>query len=160
MRRMSRPESFAARGGWWVVGQVPVLIAAAVLPPWTAAVSGFGHWLQVAGAVLLAAGFALVAGGLLALGSALTPFPRPRRGATLVTRGVYAYLRHPIYSGLLAAALGWAAAWLSAPGALYVLVVAVFFDRKAAREETWLRERFPGYAAYAKRVKRFVPGVY
>ena len=37
---------------------------------------------------------------------------------------------------------------------------AVFFDRKARREERWLRSRFPKYAAYERRVRRFIPGIY
>lgn len=160
MRGMSDAGTFAARGGWWVVAQIPVLLLAAGLPPWTAAARGFGTSLQLAGALLIAIGFGLIVAGLIMLGPALTPYPRPRPDSTLVTRGVYTHLRHPIYGGLMVAALGWALAWLSTPGVLYVVLMALFFDRKAAREEAWLRERYPGYVAYAKRVKRFVPGVY
>lgn len=40
------------------------------------------------------------------------------------------------------------------------LVLAVFFDAKARREETWLRQQFPEYANYQLRVRRFLPGIY
>jgi protein-S-isoprenylcysteine O-methyltransferase Ste14 len=69
-------------------------------------------------------------------------------------------VRHPIYTGIVLGALGWALAWLSVAGAAYAALLAVFFDRKARREERWLRSRFPDYAAYAHRVRRFIPGIY
>jgi protein-S-isoprenylcysteine O-methyltransferase Ste14 len=98
--------------------------------------------------------------GFVSLGDALTPFPRPRDGATLHRQGVYRFMRHPIYSGVLLAGLGWSGWWLSGAGLLAVLALAIFFDRKAAYEEAWLRKKYPGYADYARRVKKFIPGVY
>lgn len=65
-----------------------------------------------------------------------------------------------MYAGILLAALGWSMWWLSAAGALVTLAAAVFFDRKAAREEVWLSARHPAYRAYRKRVKKFLPGIY
>ena len=154
--------SFAARGGWWVAAQVPILLLAFLVPLWTSGVEAaqFRHPVQYLGALLVVLGLGVIAAGLIALGQALTPFPRPRRDAPLVTRGVYGLVRHPIYSGLIAAALGWAVVWLSLVGGLYALLVAGFFDRKAVREEAWLRERYPDYPAYARRVRRFIPGAY
>jgi protein-S-isoprenylcysteine O-methyltransferase Ste14 len=158
---MGNGRSFSERGGWWVVAQVPLLALAVVLPPWTArADGGFGQPLQWLGLALAAGGIILVLAGLVALGRALTPFPHPREGAQLVTRGVYRLVRHPIYIGLLVGAFGWALAWLSVAGVAYTALLAVFFDRKARREERWMRSRFPGYADYERRVRRFIPGIY
>ena len=36
----------------------------------------------------------------------------------------------------------------------------VLLDLKARREEAWLSERFEGYAAYMRRTRRFIPGLY
>jgi protein-S-isoprenylcysteine O-methyltransferase Ste14 len=102
----------------------------------------------------------VVFAGLAALGRSLTPFPYPRERARMVARGVFRCVRHPIYAGILLASLGWALAWLSLAGVACSALLAVFFDRKARREEQWLRERFPEYAAYERRVRRFLPGVY
>jgi protein-S-isoprenylcysteine O-methyltransferase Ste14 len=158
---MGSGRSFSERGGWWVVAQVPLLALAVVLPPWTrGSDGGFGHPLQWLGLALAGSGVLLVFAGLVALGRALTPFPHPREGAQLVTRGVYRLVRHPVYTGLLVGAFGWALAWLSVAGVAYSALLAVFFDRKARREERWLRSRFPEYAAYERRVRRFIPGIY
>lgn len=158
---MASPDSFTARGGWWVVLQVPVLIGAATLP----VVTGQGAWwpqqpLAWFGAALVMAGTGLTLAGLFTLGSALTPFPRPRANATLRTRGVYAWVRHPVYGGLIVATLGWSLWWLSVTGAAFVLVVFLFFDRKSGREEQWLSETYPDYAQYRARVRKLLPGIY
>ena len=144
-----------------MVGQVPLLALAVVLPPWTrGSDGGFGHPLQWLGLALLGGGVLVIFAGLVTLGRALTPFPHPRNGARLVTRGVFRRVRHPVYAGVLVCAIGWALVWLSIAGVAYSALLAVFFDRKARREERWLRSRFPEYAAYARRVRRFIPGIY
>jgi protein-S-isoprenylcysteine O-methyltransferase Ste14 len=154
-------SGFAARGGWWVVAQVPLLAVAIALPLWTARTSGTpSHPAQWLGLALTAGGLLLALAGVLALGRALTPFPRPRESARLRTHGIYRWVRHPVYSGLLVGAFGWALAWLSVAGIAYAVALGVFFDRKARREERWLRERFPEYAEYERRVRRFIPGLY
>lgn len=158
---MASGVSFSERGGWWVVAQLPLLALAVVLPPWTAGSGGgLDHPLQWLGLALAGGGGLVLLAGLLALGHALTPFPYPREGSRLVTRGVFGIVRHPIYTGVFLGALGWALAHLSIPGVACSVLLAVFFDRKARREERLLRSRFPEYAAYERRVRRFIPGIY
>jgi protein-S-isoprenylcysteine O-methyltransferase Ste14 len=38
-------------------------------------------------------------------------------------------------------------------------VIALFFRLKSMREEVWLEERFPGYATYRRRTRRFIPWI-
>ena len=163
MRTMTQRQSFAARGGWWVAAQVPALALAVVLPPWTSPVQGPPEQpLQWIGLLVAATGVALafVAAATLAFRSALTPYPQPTARARLAVDGVYGLMRHPIYAGVLLATLGWSLLWLSVAGVAYTVALAVFLDRKAAGEERRLRARFPSYAAYARRVRRFIPGIY
>jgi protein-S-isoprenylcysteine O-methyltransferase Ste14 len=40
------------------------------------------------------------------------------------------------------------------------LALAFFFDAKARHEERWLLRQFPEYDSYARRVRRFIPGLY
>ncbi|MBK8233228.1 MAG: hypothetical protein IPK72_22280 [Candidatus Eisenbacteria bacterium] len=42
----------------------------------------------------------------------------------------------------------------------YVLAGWLFIEAKVRREEAWLRERFPDYAAYQRRVRKLIPFVY
>jgi protein-S-isoprenylcysteine O-methyltransferase Ste14 len=155
-------DGFAARGGWWVMAQIPLLIAAFGVPVlWPAAVQGtLPSLLSLLGFLMLGAGAAIVLAGFVTLGEMLTPFPMPRARGRLRQRGIYAWVRHPVYAGLLLAVLGFALWRWSAPGLVMWAVLVVFFDRKAAHEEQLLIRRFPAYRAYLRRVRRFVPGVY
>jgi protein-S-isoprenylcysteine O-methyltransferase Ste14 len=153
-----------ARGEWLVVAQV-VLIGLVFLGPRTVVGQPawsfpFPHVCRLAGGVLMAVGGALLVAGLVRLGSGLTPLPYPKAGATLVQTGPFALVRHPMYSGGLVLALGWALyvqGWLTLG---YVVALFVFLDGKSRREERWLAERFPEYAAYQRRVRKLIPFVY
>ena len=60
----------------------------------------------VAGWGLRVAGTAMAVLGSIHLGDALTPQPVPKPGAGLVGHGLYRFVRHPIYAGLLAYGIG------------------------------------------------------
>lgn len=153
-------DGFGARGGWWVVAQVPLLLLAYLFPVWTGNEVGGATAITYFGRALMVAGAALALGGFVSLGRWLTPYPQPLPGSPLRTGGAYALVRHPLYSGLLFVATGWSLNSLSPPGLLFDLALAVFFDRKAAREELWLAARFPEYPAYRRRVKKLIPWLY
>jgi protein-S-isoprenylcysteine O-methyltransferase Ste14 len=157
-----QPDGFSARGGWWVAVQLPLLLLAYLVPTWTGRAPSFAQLdlVAAAGLALLIAGALLFAAAASALGRALTPFPRPVAGGALRTHGVYAWVRHPIYAGVLCMSLGWSLYQHSLVGVAFTALLFAFFDRKAAREETWLAEVYPAYAAYRRRVKRLIPGLY
>ena len=112
------------------------------------------------GAAVMLAGAALAIVAGLRLGRNLTPFPRPRPGGELVTRGVYRYARHPIYGGVLMLASGWSIAHFSWGTGAACLLLLWLFERKARYEERLLGQAYPAYAGYAARTRRFVPFVY
>lgn len=147
------------RGEGWVALQLALLAVIAVAGPVTGAF-GSGPLEMAAvltGVSLLVAGTALGVRGAIDLRDALTPLPHPRHDAELIEDGVYARARHPIYGGLIVATLGWAVLWASPTSLLLAGGLAIFFRLKSAREERWLLERFPGYAAYRQRTHRFLP---
>ena len=153
-----------ARGEWLVVGQV-VLIGLVFFGPRTV----FGHptWsfpsatvCPIVGGLLMVVGGILLLAGLVKLGPGLTPLPYPKEGARLVETGPFALVRHPMYSGGLVLALGWALyvrGWLTVG---YVVVLFLFLDRKATREERWLAEKYPAYGNYQRRVRKLIPFLY
>ena len=154
--------TFTDHGGWWVVAQFPLLFLAYIIPDRTGheAASAAMQWTSYAGLGLLVLGLLLSSGGAITLGRWLTPFPRPLVKSELRTGGAYALVRHPLYSGILFMAFGWSLYALSVAGALFDLALLAFFDRKAAREELWLAEKFAGYAAYRRQVKKLIPWIY
>ncbi len=83
--------------------------------------------------------------------------PELKPDARLIIDGPYALVRHPMYVavlwlGLCAVVLYASTAALLLWGLLYLVL-----DRKAAREESYLRIHFSDYAAYADKVSRFLP---
>jgi protein-S-isoprenylcysteine O-methyltransferase Ste14 len=156
-----RLPSLGPRGEGWVAAQVVILglilVAGIFGRPWPAWATPW-RWLA-AGAIGLS-GLCLALGAGARLGRQLTPLPAPVQGGALRDRGVYGLCRHPMYGGVLLLCLGWALA--SAPLALLpVALGAGFLDAKRRVEEGWLRGRFPGYEAYAQRVRRrFIPFVW
>ena len=57
-------------------------------------------------------------------------------------------------------ALGWSLLRGSLIGLALTVGLFLFFDRKARREESWLMEKFPDYAAYRTRVHKLIPWFY
>jgi len=92
------------------------------------------------------------------LGRALTPIPQPN-GAGLRARGVYRWVRHPMYTSVLLLCVGVAAARGSVVVWALVASLGVFFEAKTRLEEKFLIEAYDGYASYASRTGKFVPGV-
>ena len=86
-------------------------------------------------------------------------FPEPQPRARLVRTGVYAVVRHPLYTSVILLSFAWVLWWRSLPGLVPAGLTVVFLDAKARSEEERLRARFLDYQGYAKRVKRLVPWV-
>jgi len=139
------------------------LLAAIALSPlvglnWSGVWRSVGY---VVGSALLATGMALIVAGAVALGHAVTPLPRPREGAALVAHGLYRYARHPIYGGVVLLGLGWALVFASVLGIALSVVLLLFFELKARREEEWLVGHYPGYGEYRRRTRRkYLPWIY
>lgn len=143
----------------WVLGQSMLMLAVVTL-----GVTHRGAWQSdagfAAGAVLFALGAVVGVWGVRSLGKHRTPNPTPKADAELVQHGIYRWLRHPLYSSVMLASLGWALLWQSAAAMVATVVLCVFFDAKARLEERLLLAKFPEYAAYREGTWRFVPWGY
>jgi protein-S-isoprenylcysteine O-methyltransferase Ste14 len=113
----------------------------------------FGYGIFILGTVI-----ALIAA--INLGKNLTPLPRPKENAVLIQVGLYRFVRHPIYFGVIVSSLGWGLIQQSTLVWLYVVIIAIFFDIKSRKEEQWLQAKFSGYADYQGRVRKLIPWVY
>ena len=157
---MTRVPALGPRGEGWVVLQFLLFVAIGVVAgfaePWT---SNVAPTLRALGTLAIAAGFLLLAMAFPKLGISTTAFPKPVEHGELRTDGVYGLARHPIYGGVILLALGWSL--LRGPIALVpTAALVVLFVLKSTREEAFLVERYPDYAAYRDRVpKRFIPGI-
>lgn len=124
-----------------------------------------GYWfhepfsiLQIASWLLLLSSIILVTAGFYLLHNV----GKPKRGieetTVLVKRGVFRYIRHPLYSSLLL--LGWGIFLKdpSMPSTLLVLAASGFLLATAKVEETENMKRFGSeYAEYMKTTKMLIP---
>src|ERR1700723_445044 len=81
-----------------------------------------------------------------------------RKNAELTFTGPYAYTRNPLYLGSMMIAFGFAAA--AASWVILIALAALFaaiYIPTIQSEETYLREHFAGFDAYARRVPRLLP---
>ncbi len=78
----------------------------------------------------------------------------------LVTDGLYAYTRNPMYLGHLIFLIGLAVTFWSWLALILFAANAIWFHRRVLDDETRLRGQFGAqYADYEARVKRWIPGV-
>ena len=153
-----------ARGEYWVVVQAMLIVGFVLLPVYQPPGFRVPYALLYVTLpivlILISSSVLLFVRGLSELGDSLTPLPHPRDDAALVQTGVYAIVRHPVYSGLILATLAWAILQLSVTHLIGSIAYLVFFNAKANREETWLMEKYPEYASYRQQVKKLIPWIY
>ena len=155
-------DTAEGRGEVWVLIQMILLFAIAVVPfligsSWGESLTGVSVVLGLFSGLI---GLAFVALSAQSLGSNLSVFPRPKTDSTLTQQGVYGLVRHPMYTGVVLTALGWSLIRTSWLAIVLTGVLLIFFDRKAAKEEIWLSERFSGYQDYKQHVRKLIPWIY
>ena len=132
----------------WVIGLVMAFRAAA--PP-----------LFVPGPAVKILGWILVWGGTIPMIWALMFLRlrayRPTRQDALVSNGIYRFIRHPIYTGVLMIFVGGVLLQPRMPALVAVLLGIVYVYVQARLEEIDLLRRMPAYREYMQRVPRFFP---
>lgn len=77
---------------------------------------------------------------------------------TLVTTGIYRFIRHPQYTGLLLLSFGMICEWATVPLLLIYPVMIFMYVRLAKREEKDMIAEFgDSYKEYMKKTKMFIP---
>ena len=156
------------RRPWWL--RMPVRLTVLVI-----AIIVFGRWVRGAalmsttpelqpalaplGAALCTIGIAIAIWARLVIGRNWGMPMTLKAGHELVTTGPYAWVRHPIYSGIILAMAGsvlvFSLWWL-----LILVVNAAQFFYAARKEEKLMLRTFPGeYAVYMRRSWMLIPFV-
>ncbi|HET7116384.1 MAG TPA: isoprenylcysteine carboxylmethyltransferase family protein [Hanamia sp.] len=116
------------------------------------------RWVQLAGIFLSVIGIIISLASVLTLNKNLSPFPTPKQNAELIQSGIYKYIRHPIYLGILFFALGFSMYSENTLRLLIFFTLLILFRFKAGYEEKLLQDKFPNYTTYKKATGMFLPG--
>lgn len=113
------------------------------------------------GVGLFAAGGLLRLWPVFVLGNRFSGLVAIQPGHTLVTSGVYRFVRNPSYLGLLISSLGWGMAFNTWVGVLLAASLLPPLMARIHAEERLLASHFGDeYTAYRRRTWRLIPGLY
>lgn len=109
------------------------------------------------GLLIVIFGILIVIVALIQLNKNLSPFPSPKERSVLVQTGLYKFIRHPIYTGILCVVFGYG----FYIGSFFKLIIAtaiyILFHFKSRYEEKKLLDFFEDYKTYKESTGRFLP---
>jgi protein-S-isoprenylcysteine O-methyltransferase Ste14 len=161
--RLRHVEKRRSDGRFWLF--VAFIVLALIFWRWFAARSGSVVWPQTITTNILA-DLATISGLILfiqshrALGRNWSSEVVIQEKHELIEKGPYAYIRHPLYSGLLLMFMGMAL-YCGRKVCIIVLGCCFFgFYFKSQMEERLLGKSFPAYSEYKRRTKALIPFIW
>lgn len=157
-----RRETFSSRLAYMLALVVGGLLLAWHRSPWGPLLD-LRLWPRSAiayfiGLALLVAGLAFSVWARVHLGRNWSGNVAVKEGHELIRTGPYAYVRHPIYTGILTGVLGTAICSGTLRAAVGVAIIAAAFVVKLRAEERFMRETFPGqYEKFSEEVPALIP---
>lgn len=150
----------------WVL--IPLIVAGFLMPWLCAYLDRHDIWVlggeteRWIGLAVCLAGGALRIAPVFILGRRFSGLVAIQPHHTLKTDGLYRYIRHPSYLGLIICAFGWALVFRClVPGLVVCAVLLAPLIARMNSEEKLLTDQFgEEYVDYKKRTWRLVPGVY
>ncbi|NOK23011.1 methyltransferase family protein [Corallococcus carmarthensis] len=140
----------------YAIGRLATLLLAVAFPT-----LDMGPVPRAVGLFCFIAGVSLRLTAIRTLGKAYSHRVRLPDASLLVTEGVYRRLRHPAYTGMLLAHVGYLLVFPAVVGiAVFALLFVPAVLLRIRHEERLLLGSFPGYAEYAASRKRLVPWVW
>jgi protein-S-isoprenylcysteine O-methyltransferase Ste14 len=163
LSRNQRP--FLARSRWIILirlaefSDVFLFLAAAYRWGWNFALTPAPRAAAAVGLILGAAGAGLATWSKFRLGAFFSTSLGVKEGHEVITTGPYAWVRHPMYTGLLLVMLGGALVYNSGLAlAMLLLPFCVFFFWQSALEEKLLLIQLgESYRRYRQSTGRFLP---
>ena len=157
------------RTGWIIAW---ILVIGYFLSPWRrdtflnrsdlALFSVFGTTaVQIIGIIFLISGLVIAILARKTLADNWSGNVELKKDHKLITTGIYAYVRHPIYTGVSFMVFGTFLLYHSILAILLLFIIVGFLSYKLKREEILLLKHFPKeYPAYMRRTKALIPFIY
>jgi protein-S-isoprenylcysteine O-methyltransferase Ste14 len=145
---------------WFIV----LFLAMTIIPPysdrhdlWT--IDGDG--MRYLGLALFWIGSVIRLIAVFALGHRFSGLVAIQQDHKLKTDGIYKHVRHPSYTGLLVAMIGWVLVFRSTVGLVLNVILFFLLLSRMADEEKFLETEFGAeYRPYRERTRRLLPFIY
>ena len=118
-----------------------------------------GLAIQKTGLLLAIFGATIIILALLQLNKNLSPFPTPKKNTALLQNGLFKYIRHPIYTGIILFFTGYSVYQNSFYKLAISMLLLVLFYFKSNYEEQRLEQNFPDYKLYKSKTGKFFPWI-
>jgi len=115
------------------------------------------QWLAHICLVFVGLGIFVIVLGILNLSDSLSPISSKEKHAALISYGIYKYVRHPIYLGILIAMIAFAIYSVSVIKLVIAFALIVVLYLKSSYEEKLLIKDFSDYKDYKDSTGRFFP---
>ena len=160
--RTGTKQDRSTLGVIWMVILVSIAAGVYVAMYWPAAALPYGRMFAFVGVFLFVAGLLLRWWAIITLGRFFTVDVTIEKDHELVERGPFRVVRHPSYTGVLLAFVGFALSLHNWAALLIMLlpIFAAFIRRMNVEEDALSRALGSRYADYMRRTKRLVPFVY
>jgi len=153
------------RGNRWVIAVFSVVgLLDGYLPALT---DRFNFWtidhdtIRWLGLIVFAIGGSLRLWPVFVLGRRFSGLVAIQPGHALVTTGIYRFIRHPSYLGLLLTAFGWGLAFRAGVGLLLAAMLIPVLIVRMSSEERLLQSQFgEQFDDYRLQTSRLIPGIY
>lgn len=155
LENVADPKEFGKRGEPLFFGQL-LLLVLIFFPP-----TFFKTLVSSIGLISIIGGLFTSILGVRDMGGSFYPFTAARKGNKLITKGLFRYVRHPIYCGLCFLSFGLCAVTGSQARLALSVAFWILLNYKANVEEAEM-ERIHGeqYSEYSSRVSKLVPGIF
>jgi len=111
--------------------------------------------------IIFSLGLIACALSVMRLGTkSFSPFPYPSKTNVHANEGVYKYVRHPLYSGIMLSGLALLLSNLKLETFAVLITLGLILNIKADIEEEHLLKRHGDYKTYQTNTKKFIPFVY
>ncbi len=116
-------------------------------------------WLQYALIVPIVVAALVIFFGIFHLNDNLSYEDPAGKKVVFVFKGIYNYIRHPVYLGIILGMASYALMVVSIFKLLVTILLTVVFYWKSNYEEKWLLKRYEHFREYKDRTGRFFPKI-
>jgi protein-S-isoprenylcysteine O-methyltransferase Ste14 len=117
--------------------------------------------MNILGILIFIAGLIITVNAQVTLKLNYSSMLRIREGHQLITHGIYKYVRHPVYSGVILRAFAIPIYAMSLQGFLFALTGIALFNYRIGVEEKMLIEEFGDeYLEYTKATWKLLPYIF